>query len=687
MATAITPQLHIQRWQQQAIVHVAAYLSVVGGEDVFEHYTFLQPYLTEVTTGFRRKLPEVASWADIDKTFQTIFDDWDAKTSQNETLPLVRLRQAGLTTAHLRVLLLTALVEVDARFGTLYSILHPFPDEQRLTLGLLDNLMRFNGSPNVLPGWQLALELERRGLLTLHYAEKPRASQALSIPGPVWDAMTGDAFSPHIAPLGASQLIYHPQDSLKTFDELEGLLPADVLERLQRVPDLVQRNLTQGVILRGMRGCGRLWALGAVARSLNRDLLHVQRPEVNTLPQICRLVGPLAILRRAIPVIELEPAPGEILNLPPLAGYDDLLGILLNRDGSLSGLQAEGCITLQIPPPGYGARQKLWQLCLDGHVPEDADVVNTVSRNYHLTLGTIEQVGQLSHAYAALNEHDAIALEDLREASQSLNQQTLENLATRVFTDMAPEGLVVSEATTKALDNLILRCQCRESLLEQLGTGFTGMSRGVRALFTGTSGTGKTLAARMIAARLGLDLYRVDLASVVSKYIGETERNLSRLFARAEEQDIILLLDEGDSLLTARTDVRSSNDRYANLETNYLLQRLEQYEGIILITTNTASRIDSAFQRRIDVLIEFSAPDPGQRQRLWALHLPSNHRVSQALLQRAALRCSLTGGQIRNAALHASLLAFQTQAEVNDEFLTEGIQREYTKLGAASPLR
>jgi SpoVK/Ycf46/Vps4 family AAA+-type ATPase len=208
----------------------------------------------------------------------------------------------------------------------------------------------------------------------------------------------------------------------------------------------------------------------------------------------------------------------------------------------------------------------------------------------------------------------------------------------------------------------------------------------VRALFGGPSGTGKTLAARILAAELGLDLYRVDLASVVSKYIGETERNLSRLFARAEEQDIILLLDEGDSLLTGRTEVRSSNDRYANMETNYLLQRLEHYEGIFVVTTNAANRIDGAFQRRMDVSIEFTAPTAAQRYAIWQLHLPAAHALSAKFMRTVAMRCDLSGGQIRNAALHATVLAVEHAQPVSNAYVAEGVAREYRKLGAGSPL-
>jgi SpoVK/Ycf46/Vps4 family AAA+-type ATPase len=210
---------------------------------------------------------------------------------------------------------------------------------------------------------------------------------------------------------------------------------------------------------------------------------------------------------------------------------------------------------------------------------------------------------------------------------------------------------------------------------------------GVRALFTGPSGTGKTLAARVLASVLQMDLYRVDLSSVVNKYIGETEKNLNRLFTRAEELDVLLLIDEGDALLTQRTNVQTSNDRYANLETNFLLQRLESYSGIVVITTNAGDRIDSAFQRRMDVVIEFRAPEPAERWAIWQLHLPAEHRVDHGLLREIAARCALTGGQIRNTILHASVLALQHGGGITSELLESAVRREYRKTGGVYPMR
>jgi SpoVK/Ycf46/Vps4 family AAA+-type ATPase len=184
-----------------------------------------------------------------------------------------------------------------------------------------------------------------------------------------------------------------------------------------------------------------------------------------------------------------------------------------------------------------------------------------------------------------------------------------------------------------------------------------------------------------------MDLYRLDLSSVVNKYIGETEKSLNQIFARAEELDVILLLDEGDALLTQRTNVNSSNDRYANLETNFLLQRLETFEGVIVVTTNASERIDDAFQRRMDVVVDFRAPEPSERWQIWRLHLPEAHAVDTEALEEIAQRCALTGGQIRNAVLHASLLALDGGGRVTSNHLEAAVQREYRKAGAVCPLR
>jgi len=209
--------------------------------------------------------------------------------------------------------------------------------------------------------------------------------------------------------------------------------------------------------------------------------------------------------------------------------------------------------------------------------------------------------------------------------------------------------------------------------------------RGV--LLLGVPGCGKSLAAKAVSAEWGLPLLRFDPSTLYNKYIGETEKNLHRVLSRAEALDVVLLLDEGDALLGGRTEVRTANDRYANLETNYLLQRLEGYQGIVVVTTNLGDNIDSAFQRRMDVVVPFLLPRAEERWRILDLHLPDDHAVPVALLERIANSCQLSGGQLRNAALHASLLALDEGAgAVAARHLEAAIGSEYRKAGAAYSL-
>jgi SpoVK/Ycf46/Vps4 family AAA+-type ATPase len=225
---------------------------------------------------------------------------------------------------------------------------------------------------------------------------------------------------------------------------------------------------------------------------------------------------------------------------------------------------------------------------------------------------------------------------------------------------------------------------------EQLAASTAAIAQrnvGVRALLAGQSGTGKTLAARLLAASLGKDLYRLDLAATVNKYLGETEKNLNQAFAAAEELDVVLLLDEGDALMATRTDVGSAHDRYANLETNFLLQRIESFDGILLVTSNAADRIDKAFARRMDVVINFRAPDEWRRYEILTMHLGDDHDIDDSWLQQVACRCALSGGQWRNVVGQARLLALQRGCAIGVDQLHAALVREYRKSGGHCPLR
>ena len=341
--------------------------------------------------------------------------------------------------------------------------------------------------------------------------------------------------------------------------------------------------------LRALRETGRLdhaaltmlLSIGTVeedARLLGRGVLAVDGLH-KADDEWWRLVGPLATVLHAVPVVALDLGPGETASLPGVSGYDGPMGVVLSRQGGLSGAGAERALTLTLEMPDAQARCRHWWVGLGAHAVGDLEAIGERLR---LTSGNIRRAAPLAISYAALDQRTTVTLADVQQASRTLNRQVLDTLATRVNTSGDWNHLAVGALTLPELSELERRCRNRERLPSMVGAALGAqLNVGVRALFSGPSGTGKTLAARLLAAELQMDLYRLDLSAVVNKYIGETEKSLNQILSRAEELDVILLLDEGDALLTQRTSVQTSNDRYANLETNYLLQRLEAFEGIL----------------------------------------------------------------------------------------------------------
>jgi SpoVK/Ycf46/Vps4 family AAA+-type ATPase len=248
------------------------------------------------------------------------------------------------------------------------------------------------------------------------------------------------------------------------------------------------------------------------------------------------------------------------------------------------------------------------------------------------------------------------------------------------------EALVVPSVLRDELDSLVVRCRLREQFATSLGPSIRARYRPtVRALFVGPSGTGKTLAAAWLATHLGIPLYRVDLSTVTSKYIGETEKNLSQLLARAEQNEVVLLFDEADALFGKRTDIQEANDRFANAQTNYLLQRMESYDGITILTSNGRGRFDAAFSRRLDAILSFPLPGPEERRALWSSHLGTAHSINSAELNRLAAVAELSGGQIRNAVLRGAVVAAQEGGPIFYRHVLSGVTSEYRKLSRQLP--
>jgi SpoVK/Ycf46/Vps4 family AAA+-type ATPase len=276
-----------------------------------------------------------------------------------------------------------------------------------------------------------------------------------------------------------------------------------------------------------------------------------------------------------------------------------------------------------------------------------------------------------------------VEVEDLQAGARAQNSAGLNRLARRIEPRARFDDLVVPDQVEQQLRGVAARARLRQRVLDDWHMASTSSEgRGVTALFAGDSGTGKTMSAEVVAGNLGLDLYVIDLSTVVDKYIGETEKNLDRIFDQAERVNGVLLFDEADAIFGKRSEVKDARDRYANVEVAYLLQRMEQFEGIAILTTNLRANIDEAFLRRLDVLIDFPVPDPASRRRLWAQQLRPELPVSRDIdVDFLANGFKLSGGNIRNIVLASAFDAAEDGDVVSMAHVIRATAAEYRKLG------
>lgn len=629
---------------------------ILEGEEATARFPFLTGYLGAL----RALMPDGITWGDALPWFLRELTAWESGVTSS----LSRLGDAGLTQVDRLTWLLIGLGEEDARFGDLWATLQG--GLRRPTWEGLTRLLAEPGAP-----FLTLRKLLGHGLVDVIDRTVPRSEWALYVPPALWEAARGDL------PDGAV-----PPERLQAPVQL-GLNASDQ-ERLEALGALMAKGEISLAVIRGLTAADREAAAGAVARASGRPLLPVGPALLQ--PEERERLGALALLTGAIPLVGADLAPGEKLNLPELGLYRGGILLALGGEGGVEGPLTGQMVTLQLCLPDRATRASRWRELLSG-LASDLDSTSLALADRFQIAPALQRAAGLGALHLAqLEGRPTPTGEDVQRALRSYGRQGLQTGAIRMEPRASLEHLVLDEATEAGLRELLLRCRHREALGGALGPAAGGHPRGVRALLSGPSGTGKTMAATALAGALGKDLYRLELAAVVSKYIGETEKNLSRLLTQAEELDVILLLDEGDALLGRRSEVKSANDRYANLETNYLLQRLEPYSGIILITTNAADQIDSAFRRRLDLIVPFQAPGPAERLRLWQGHLPADHQVPPAFLTQVAELCALTGGQIRNSAALAVLLALDEQTPVGPVHLQTAIATEYRKAGALSPL-
>jgi hypothetical protein len=333
-------------------------------------------------------------------------------------------------------------------------------------------------------------------------------------------------------------------------------------------------------------------------------------------------------------------------------------------------------LTLEVPP--LLVRGELWQQVVPSLSAQDAE---GLAGRFAIPGGVIVAAAQAADA-GRMPESGPPAAVDLDHAVAAQLHQRISRLGKKLPTPYDLDDLILDDDTRAALQEITAAARERRKIRDQFK--LRG-AQGISVLFSGHPGVGKTMSGTVLAKRLGLDIYEIDLSQVVSKWLGETEKNLSDVFDAAEPGHVVLLFNEADSLFGKRTsDVKSSNDRYANLETNYLLQRLERFNGLTILTTNLTGAIDQAFKRRFTYDVYFTFPSPDMRAELWRRTLPERSSSADIDFEALAEKYELTGGFIKVACERAAYVAGANGVEIDEDLLRQTVERMYRERGKLS---
>jgi SpoVK/Ycf46/Vps4 family AAA+-type ATPase len=451
------------------------------------------------------------------------------------------------------------------------------------------------------------------------------------------------------------------------------------------------------VSLRGPRRSGRKHLARALCAALGRPLFVVNFQalprEHNDLGRLMRIACRDALLAGAALYLddadEHADAEGPVM-LPravaqALARFPDV--IFIGSQKRIEALDVLGRDVLRVTCelPTAEERAAMWKAALpaDVRLAEGADV-GELSRKYSLGAGPIVAGARDAANAARLRGEPAeVRFNDLLEGARMQLQHKLGTLADRITKTYDWPDLILPEDVVEVLKEMVTFAKFRQKVYDDWGFGNKhSYGRGLSALFSGPPGTGKTMVAGIMARELDMELFRIDLSRVVSKWIGETEKNLGKVFDEAALSHAIILFDEADSLFAKRTEVKSSVDRYANLEVNYLLQRMEAYEGVSILTTNYDENLDEAFKRRLNFRVEFPFPDIEAREKLWPIMLPRQVKTTGEIdWKRLAKQFELSGGNIRNAVLRAAFYAAEGQKAIDQDMLEKAATREADEMG------
>lgn len=478
------------------------------------------------------------------------------------------------------------------------------------------------------------------------------------------------------------------------------LLPDEMRQRLQAMA----ANQPQSSIrlsLEGPTDCGQAQASASLATALGMRVLQVDlgRLGATASPQTDELLQAAvreAWLRGALLHIkgiasQAVPSDADAFDALWLALRNTAIPFVIESETpwvSASG-KPLGVVTMHFSNPAIAQREYWWQQCLSqSEVAADDELISILAQRYRLNFAQIQDAAkiglaaQLSAEYAK-GKYALLGNKNLSSSAKAQTRHLLAKLAMHIEPRRDWDDLILPEDADTQLREICAQYVHRQQVLDSWGFGQKlSYGKGINVLFAGPSGTGKTMAAEIVANELGLDLYKIDLAGVVSKYIGETEKNLDRIFTAAEHANAVLFFDEADALFGKRTDVSDAHDRYANIEVSYLLQKMEQYDGLAILATNLRDNMDEAFIRRLAFSVYFPFPDDMQRLRIWRSIWPAHAPLADEVdLEFIAREIKVSGGSIKNIALSAAYLAVAQNSHIAMHHLIHAANREFDKLG------
>ncbi|MCP4118895.1 MAG: ATP-binding protein [Desulfobacteraceae bacterium] len=614
-------------------------------------------------------------------------------------LRLHRLQQLfGLDQFEIDAVLICLAVELDLRYERLYAYLQDDVTRKRPSVDLVLSLLAPSTEAKFTERAHFSVNasLFRNHLLELvedpSQPHSPLLAKFLKVNSRMVQFLLNiDEMDDHIQPFA---MVYDPREHPGAL-----IVDDDVKHRLGH---FVQNSTTAGgviVHLRGPYGVGRQNTAEAECRKQGCGLLVVDLEQLtcdgdSSCAKTFCLIQREAKLQQAavywksfdtlLDQRNKELFRGFIRHLQDRPGLTFLAGEMLWEPSDK--VRGVPFARIELPIPGFPERSQIWSASLNNcrHVDPDEEIAALGSK-FKFTGGRIlDAVATAENLTRLRNSEITVpSLEDLYEACRLHSNQKLATLARKITPRYKWKDIVLPADRLEQLREICNHVKYRERVYGEWGFGAKlSLGKGLNVLFAGPSGTGKTMAAEIIAGELGLELYKIDLATVVSKYIGETEKNLSQIFTEAETSNAILFFDEADALFGKRSEVKDSHDRYANIETGYLLQRMEEYEGVVILATNLRKNMDEAFVRRLHFTVEFPFPNEADRLRIWEGIWPEDTPRDLALdLCLMAQRFELSGGNIKNIALSSAFFAANDGSAVNMSHLLRATKRECQKIG------